>query len=507
MLLGAFSAEYSPERGTLFAVPSCRRGSKPKFCRLAGLLAGILVLGSVQLARGEEEEESVPPPSRQTAGILEKPNGYHSPSVKQPVSRERFREFADWGSEGLTGDWFGLRNFAGDHGVAVGVRYVAISMGNLEGGFDTGFFGGGPLGVTVTLDTESLVGWKGGTLFFDWEFFNWYNKRYSPNRQYDPSGSYVGSNTNFIDDTQTILNQVAQLYYEQALFDDVLTVAFGKIDSNVTYSSVGPAAAFQDSIAMYTSTLNPFMPTYPNEATALSVTLAPTDFFDVSVGWFDGTTAAYNPATGKSGPATGPRGPSTFFDNKGNWFLISQWNAKWEVDATRPGNAGVGGWIQTGRTATAGSDERGAKNVPGFYLQWDQTVWSPGEEMASQGGGVRFFGQFGWSDPKKNPVEWSIMSGLSATGVIPGRPADALGVMGAYSQFTGRPGVYESTQPTGLPGASGGSESSIEFFYLAQLTAWLYVQPGLLWIHTPGGGDPAPIDDATMLDLLVGLDF
>jgi carbohydrate-selective porin OprB len=58
-----------------------------------------------------------------------------------------------------------------------------------------------------------------------------------------------------------------------------------------------------------------------------------------------------------------------------------------------------------------------------------------------------------------------------------------------------------------LPGASGGSESSIEFFYLAQLTAWLYVQPGLLWIHTPGGGDPAPIDDATMLYLLVGVEF
>ena len=164
-------------------------------------------------------------------------------------------------------------------------------------------------------------------------------------------------------------------------------------------------------------------------------------------------------------------------------------------------------WVQTGRTATQGSNEEGVKNVPGFYFQWDQTLWAPNVDFAEQGGGVRFFGQFGWSDPKKNPVEWSIMVGLSATGVIPGRPADALGVMGAYSQFTSRSGVYESTQGNGLPGPSGGSESSLEVFYLAQLTSWLYTQPGVLWIRTPGGGDPAPLDDALMLYLLVGFDF
>ena len=480
---------------------------RSKSFRLSAALAGLLVLGSVHLAWAGDEEDPGPLPSRISAGLLDRPNGYRSPTVKQPVSRKWFRQFSDWGSEGLTGGWLGLRNFAGDHGVAVGIRYVAIGMGNLEGGFDTGFFGGGPLGVTVTVDTERLIGWKGGTLFFDWEFFHWYNKRYSPLGVYDPTGSYVGSNTNFIDAAQTRLNQVEQLYYEQALFGDVLTVAFGKIDGNVTYSSLEPAAPFQDSIAMYTSTLNPFMPSYPNAATALSATLAPADFTNISVGWFDGTTAAYDPATGASGPATGPRGPSTFFDNDGNWFLISQWNVNWALDATRPGSAGVGGWIQTGRTATPGSDQEGVKNVPGFYFQWDQTLWAPGAEFAAQGGGVRFFGQFGWSDPKKNPVGWSLMAGLSATGVIPGRPADALGVMGAYSHFTGRSGVYESTQPTGLPGASGGSESSLELFYLAQLTPWLYLQPGLLWIRTPGGGDPAPLDNALMLYFLVGVDF
>ena len=99
------------------------------------------------------------------------------------------------------------------------------------------------------------------------------------------------------------------------------------------------------------------------------------------------------------------------------------------------------------------------------------------------------------------------MSGVSATGVIPGRPADAVGLMGAYSHFTGRPAIFQSERPNGASGPAGGSESSLEAFYLAQLTASVYVQPGVLWIRTPGGGDPAPLEDATMLYLLVGVDF
>ncbi|MED5261855.1 MAG: hypothetical protein VX574_05605, partial [Myxococcota bacterium] len=116
-------------------------------------------LGVSDVHAGEE------PTARQKVGVLEKPNAYLSPSVKNPAPSEWFRENHDWGSGNLTGDWFGLRNLLGDHGVAVGIRYVAIPMGNLTGGLDRGFFGGGPLGVTVTVDTESLVGWEGGTLF------------------------------------------------------------------------------------------------------------------------------------------------------------------------------------------------------------------------------------------------------------------------------------------------------------------------------------------------------
>ena len=479
---------------------------KPK-CVKVVLLASLLLHTWAPPNRAHAEEAT---PTRQKAGVLENPNGYLSPSVKKPAPREWFREYHDWGSGNLSGDWFGLRNDLGDHGVAVGIRYVAIPSLNLDGGLDRGFFGGGALGVTVTLDTESLIGWKGGTLFFDWEFFDWYNARFPSMVGYDPTGSYVGVNTNLIDGSTKLLNQVAQLYYLQTFFDDQLSVQFGKIDSNVTFAAVDAAGAFQDSIAMYPSTLNPFFPTYPNEATAIAATLAPVDFLSFSAALFDGTSAAYDRDTGMSGPSTGSHGFGTFFDNDGHWFVIAQANASWEVDPTRPGNLGIGGWLQTGRTATKGTNKDGAgvKDVPGALLQWEQTLWAPTPESAAAGGGVRFFGQFGWSDPDKNPVHWSLMGGLSATGVIPGRPADALGVMGAYSRFTKDSNIYMSSSRTnpGM-GPAGGSEGSIEAFYLAQLTSSIYLQPGLLWIRTPGGGNPAPLGDALTLYLLVGIDL
>ena len=479
------------------------RATKLERVKFVCCVAAILLAGAPSSVAAADEDAQI----RQKAGVLEKPNRYPSPSVKQPAPAAWFRESHDWGSGNLSGDWLGVRNFLGDHGVALGIRYVPILMGNLTGGLDRGFFGGGPLGVTVTVDTESLIGWKGGTLFVDYEFFNWYNTRYSPSNGYDPTGSYVGSNTNFIQNTDKFLNQVAQLYYRQSFFDEKLSFQFGKMDSNVTFAAVGAAGAFQDSIAMYTSTLNPYFPTYPNEATAISATLAPVASFSFSAALFDGTTAAYDRNTGESASSTGSKGPDSFFDNDGHWFVIAQANAFWEIDPTRPGSLGIGGWVQTGLTTTPVQGSGGVKDVPGVLLQWDQTVWAPSAEFAAEGGGVRFFGQFGWSDPEKNAIEWSLMGGFSATGVVPGRPADALGVMGAYSRYTTNRAVYRSQFRSGAAGPAGGSEGSIEAFYLAQLTSSIYLQPGLLWIRTPGGGNPAPLNDAFTLYLLLGIDL
>ncbi len=436
-----------------------------------------------------------------------RPNQYPSPTVKQPPTDDMFDRDYLWDANTLTGDWGGLRTELADCGVVVEGRYVPLLMDNTYGGLDTGFFGASALGLTATFDMGKLGNLDGGTLFFDWEFNHWLNGRFPPDNQFDPTGSYVGINTNLVGSDAPSLNQVAQLYYEQSLARDRFSLAFGKMDANVPFANVQAAGPFQNNIAMYTPTLNPFFPTYHNEATALVAKAGDVELVSTKFGWFDGTTAAFDPATGKSGPATGPRGPSTFFSNGGNWFLISQTDMAWKVSDALPGSVGVGAWLQTGSTATAGTDTSGVRDVPGWYLQWQQAVWAPSADIAADGGGLAYFGQFGWSDPNKNPVHWSLMTGVSATGVICGRPADAIGLMAAHSEFTDDPAIYQSERRDGQPGPSGGGETSIESFYIWQMTSWSYVQPGIMWVATPGGGDPAPLSDLVLAYLLVGVEL
>ena len=466
-----------------------------------GFFWGMLSTGLLFSSAYAEETEK-PQVDRKRIHVLDRPNLYQSPSVKTPTPKHWFQEPHDWGSGTLTGDWAGFRNTLGDHGVAFGIRYVSISSGNMTGGLDRGFYGGQPIGVTVTVDTESLFNWPGGTVFFDWEFFDWYNNAYPPPAGFDPTGSYVGSNTNVIDRSEKIIYEIAQLYIRQSFFEEAVAIEFGKMDSNLIFSAIDAAGGFQNNISMYTSTLNPFFPTYPNESTAALLQLSPFDFFELSAALFDGTLSSYNPITGT--PQRSPFGssPVTFFENQGFWFVIAQADFRWGLGTDRPGELSVGGWVQTGLTATAGTDKNGVRDVHGFYLDWDQTIWSTGASNASEGGGVRFFGQFGWSDPDKNPVNWSLMSGFSATGILPNRMADAIGVMGAYSKFTGDPAIYQSVFASGAPGAAGGSEASFELFYILQATPFLAIQPGFLWMRTPGGGEPAPLGNATTLYIL-----
>ena len=79
--------------------------------------------------------------------------------------------------------------------------------------------------------------------------------------------------------------------------------------------------------------------------------------------------------------------------------------------------------------------------------------------------------------------------------------------MFGYSDFTSDAGVFQSTRPGGLAGPSGGHEFSLEAYYIWWLQPWTYLQPGVMWIQSPGGGDPAPLDDDVLIYLLMGIEL
>lgn len=466
----------------------------------------LLLIGSRQEAAEEVLEEPAAPKS---SSVMDRPNQFLSYTTVVPPAPGTEYFNGDWpfGSDGITGNWGGLRTDLEAHGVYLQGQYTSVLMDNFAGGLERGFFGAGVLELALTINTEQFIGLPGGTFFANYGYSNWLNSRFEPSGRYDPSGSWVGSNGNFPPESSSTLNQLAQLFYSQSLFDDVFEIAFGKIDANAVFSSIPGAGGFQYSNASYPSTVEAYFPSYPEEATGLQASLDIGDHLSGHFGWFDGSTAAFDPATGAVGPATGPRGLGSFFDNSGHWFFITQWDVNWNIDATRPGQFAVGGWLQSGTTATSGNSTTGVDDPSGFYVQAAQTIFAPSETSAAEGGGVQLFSSIGWAPESKSAVGWSLTAGMSATGVIPTRPADALGIMGSASWYSDEPAVYLSLRKDGTPGPSGGIETMIELFYRVQLTPALWVQPGFQWIGSPGGGDPAPLEDAVQGYFMVNIQF
>tara|TARA_Y100000589_G_scaffold308929_1_gene325922 strand:- start:2424 stop:3977 length:1554 start_codon:yes stop_codon:yes gene_type:complete len=445
----------------------------------------------------------------------DRPNPLFSPTVGQINLNKGSWENWPWEVSGLSGDWFGARTALEDRGIFINNSYNIFFNDNFRGGIETGPYNGGVFNSAITIDTDALVDHPGGTFFVNFQHWNWYTRSYQLADGFDPTGNYTGSNGN-IADTASV-NQISQLYYSQDLFDGHLNLAFGKQDANNIFSNIPGAGGFMYNAASYSATLNPYFPTWPNESTALTAIINFNEDVVGSFGWFDGSNAGLYREQGPLGqtayfpaPGTGGRGPATFFDNQGHWFLISELGVNWQLgEDSLPGVLFGGAWIQTGRTQTGGTlnDGPGVEDVPGAYASFSQTVWAPDQNMAKLGGGVICFGQFGWSDPNKNAVHWSLMAGISATGVIPGRPMDAMGILGSYTSFSDNPGTWQSTTPTGLAGPSGGAESAIEAFYRVQVTPWFSVQPGIEWLGTPSGGSPTQLEDAVMGYVMVEVVF
>jgi porin len=441
--------------------------------------------------------------------VMAHPNQYLNITSASPVEpgTDFFYGNWPWGSDGITGSWGGAREQLIKDGIYFIGEYTSMLQQNLTGGSEQAFFGAGIAQFELTFDAETMIGIQGGLLFMNYSYSSWYNAKFEPFGSFSPVGSTVGVNNNFPQTNVIDQGQIDQLYWQQVLFDDQFQIAFGKIDSDVMFMSIEPAGGFMYGSSCVPPTAIQFIPSFPNAATGLQMQLDFGEHLSGAFGWWDGTSNAYNPETGLVGPNTGNRGPASFFNNDGNWYLVSQWDASWETESALPGLASVGGWVQTGTTVTQGNSTTGVDDVPGVYLQAQQIVWAPDPVIASEGGGVAVFARTDWSPEDKNALTYAATAGVSATGVIPGRPADAVGLMGTWTKFSDNPEIYQSTLANGQPGASGGAEGAIEAFYRLQINPHLLVQAGIEWISTPGGGDPSPLDDAVVPYLIINLQF
>ena len=103
------------------------------------------------------------------------------------------------------------------------------------------------------------------------------------------------------------------------------------------------------------------------------------------------------------------------------------------------------------------------------YL-FDQALWvDPADRNRSWG----IFGNFGISDGKPNPIQWSAIAGIGGSSPIPGRNLDTFGL--AY-YYLGLSDDFKEVAQLITPVRD---EHGLELFYNVGLTPWLHITADL----------------------------
>lgn len=387
-----------------------------------------------------------------------------------------------------------------DRGITFDADLTLDFSGNTMGGLRTGFWGQGFFELGLGIDAEKLAGIEGGNFRIELDAWNKFT------HQSYPIGDFVFFNGDYPGGEKPLVI-IGALYWRQQLLDDRVEIQFGKADAAANFAFVNGADDFMSNYGGYVAGIAQFIPNWGDPATGLEVAVRPADRLRWQAAWYDGSTNAWDPVTGENGPSTGPRGPATFFDDPGAALLMSELQFEWSFGDGLDGLLKGGGWVHLGETGYAGPFDPATgdllttvvEDAYGVYATVLQTVWAAGDG----GPAIDAFGAISWSDPSRNPVEWGFNAGVTARGLVPGRPDDSLGLMASTTLFTRDPGISPLGTAYGLPGGTGGSEINVEAYWRIELTPWCALQPDVQWIRTPSG----TLDDALVGTMRIEMAF
>jgi porin len=352
-----------------------------------------------------------------------------------------------------------------NHGIFFGGLWLGDCNWLITGGAQPGAFScNSALIIDNHIDLEKLTGWfKGAT--FGAEFL-----RLNASPTNTQAGTVQGYNSTPGSNPLTRA-ELYEIWLRQELLSGKLIIRVGKVTPTRDFGNVLRPVPTEDTASripavsglLYTPMFkNPTMygasPGFYNSATGVTINVVPTKYWYLNYGLYDGT--------GALGIQTGQRGPSF----RGYYYQAAETGVAWRVGRNRlPGQAGFGGWHQTGLLQGApGISENGAS---GIYAFGSQRLWfqNPGKNNA----GISGFFQVGHNSSRTLPVNEFIGGGLTGFGLMPKRPSDSVGIGVAWSQLN--PNSFRRN-----------SELMLQSYYQAQLAKGIYLQPTFTYIPTPG---------------------
>jgi porin len=266
--------------------------------------------------------------------------------------------------------------------------------------------------------------------------------------------------------------ELYELWWRQSLFSDTLMVRIGKTVPTYDFGNVGRPVPVQDlslripgvSGLLYTPIfVNPTilgaLPGYYNSAYGVTATVAPTERFYLSLGGYDGNVARRE--------QTGLQLAPTF---NGYRFQIGEAGTAWLLGPDNlPGAFAIGAWDQTGMLSTPqGITQNGTH---GGYTFASQRLWRGERDGDSRG--ISGFVQLGANNSRTILATRYVGLGVTAFGMVPGRPMDSLGAGVAWSRLNHNPDLRPA-------------EALLQFYDQIQLFGSVYLQPTLTLSPNPG---------------------
>jgi porin len=421
-------------------------------------------------------------PARQRPG--EYPDHLFLEPHPAPVaeSSEEFRE------KYLLGDWLGTRPPLADAGIKPQALFITDPFVNATGGRRRGVSEYDLLALDLLLDTEKLLGWAGGE----------FHVGFANGSGTSLAQKYVGNTFPVqLADVASADPRLTYLSYTQSLFDDRLSVRFGRLTVNSVY---GEEFAGSQYFKAFTSVAFDLVPLgiffnapgafgYPLTTWGARVKYEPAESFYAMAGCYNGDPGV------KEGDRHG-----VDFTIRGPVFVIGEvgYRRNYGPDAPGlPGNLKLGAYFNGGAaevfgTGLAGQPGETVQARYGFYLLGDQALVRWGDPAEKRHLGV--FGAFACApDRRVNPVPYFFDAGLVAYGLLPSRPRDFAGFGVAYGSNSGDLRRAEEVQALTAPAAGVQSwEMTLEWNYGCTVRPGLLVQPSLQCLVNPGGNKSVP---------------
>ena len=388
----------------------------------------------------------------------------------------------------------GLRPWLYDRGISFVFNYQQDLLGATTGGARRGTTYMGRLEGVLEWDLDKAFGWKGALFHVG---------------AYQIHG--LGLSRHFLQTIQPVSDLEAlpttrlnEIWIEQKLGDQ-FSVRFGQLAADAEFFltpfhslAVGGAYGWP---AIMAANLPNGGPAYPFASPGVRLRYQPTADILLRAAIYNGDPVGANCV----GDPQKCNRNGINFRMRDSAFAIAEGEYGYALpyQGGLTGHVRLGAWTHFGRFADKRYDLFGTalaaptsvglplqhRGDHGVYGTFDQQVWRPSEAKEDADKGIFVYGRMSGAPSDRNAVNFYFDGGVNFVGLLPGRPNDQFGFMGAYARIS--PAVRGADFDTNLYTAAFGPirdfEALLQATYQLQVIPGWNLQPNIQYVIHPNG--------------------